>query len=125
MHGGPTSNRVPIENSKENTMMKSAALALAIVFAGTTSIAFAADAEAPAKKAPTAQQEKMKKCSAENKGKTGQAYKDAQKACLSDKTEGAAAAPTTQQDKMKKCSAENKGKKGQEYKDAQKACLSS
>ena len=67
------------------------------------------------------QQELMKKCSAENKGKKGDEYKTAQKACLSD---GKTAA-NSQQSKMKKCSAENKGKKGQEYKDAQKACLSS
>ena len=65
------------------------------------------------------QQELMKKCSAENKGKKGDEYKTDQKACLSD---GKVAA-NSQQSKMKKCSAQNKGKKGQEYKDAQKACL--
>ena len=63
----------------------------------------------------------MKKCSAENKGKKGDEYQTAQKACLSD----GKVAGNSQQSKMTKCSAENKGKKGQEYKDAQKTCLSS
>ena len=67
------------------------------------------------------QQELMKKCSAENKGKKGDEYQTAQKACLSD----GKVAGNSQQSKMTKCSAENKGKKGQEYKDAQKTCLSS
>ena len=67
------------------------------------------------------QQELMKKCSAENKGKKGDEYKTAQKACQSD----AKPAANSQQSKMTKCSAENKGKKGQEYKDSQKSCLSS
>ena len=35
--------------------------------------------------AQTAQQQRMATCSAQNKGKTGQDYKDAQKACLSGK----------------------------------------
>ena len=70
--------------------------------------------------AGNSQQELMKKCSAENKGKKADEYKTAQKACL---TDGKVAA-NSQQIKMKKCSAQNKGKKGQEYKDAQKACLS-
>lgn len=66
------------------------------------------------------QQELIKKCRAENKGKKGDDYNTAQKACL---TDGKVAA-NSQQIKMKKCSAQNKGKKGQEYKDARKACLS-
>ncbi len=59
------------------------ALALTLLAAG----AFAADPTPPAKaegasKPLTAQQQKMADCSAANKGKKGQDFKDAQKACL-------------------------------------------
>jgi hypothetical protein len=104
--------------------MKISSLALAIVFASMTGTAFAADAEAPAKKAPTAQQKKMAECSALHKGKTGDEYKAGMKACLSEKSEGApVSAQKLQQDKMKICAAENKSKKGVEYKEAMSACL--
>jgi hypothetical protein len=92
------------------------AIALSVAVAGV----FAADAAAS--KPLTAQQQKMADCSAANKGKKGDEYKAAQKACLS----GAAApasAPMTQQQKMAACSKQNKGKKGDDYKSAQKACL--
>ncbi len=92
------------------------AIALSVAVAG----AFAADAAAS--KPLTAQQQKMADCAAANKGKKGDEYKTAQKACLS----GAAApasAPLTQQQKMAACSKQNKGKKGDDYKNAQKACL--
>jgi hypothetical protein len=105
-------------------MLKSAALAMALVIAGVSSSAFAADKEAAPEKAPTAQQSKMGDCAKKNKGKTGDDYKAGVKACLSAKAEGAEGdASKTQQGKMKKCAAENKGKKGAEYKDAMKACL--
>ena len=91
------------------------ALALAIAATGV----FAADAAAS--KPMTAQQQKMADCSAANKGKKGDDYKTAQKACLSGAP--AASAPMTQQQKMASCSKQNKGKKGDEYKAAQKACL--
>ena len=95
------------------------AIALSIAAAG----AFAADAAAPAaSKQLTPQQQKMADCSATNKGKKGQEYKDAQKACLSGQA-APASAPVTQQQKMAACSKQNKGKKGQDYKDSQKACL--
>ena len=89
---------------------------------------FAATAAAPATtRAPTAQQQRMAQCAAQNKGKTGEAYKAAQKACLSGKpvpaTATAAAAPMTPQQRMAHCAAQNKGKKGAEYKAAQSACL--
>jgi len=74
----------------------------------------AAPASAPAAK--ETQQEKMARCSTENKGKKGDEYKAAQSKCLSAKQE-------TQQEKMARCSTENKGKKGDEYKAAQSACL--
>ena len=96
------------------------ALALAIATTGV----FAADAAAS--KPLTAQQQKMADCSAANKGKKGDEFKAAQKACLSGTPAPAAApsAPMTQKEKMAACSKANKGKKGDDYKSAQKACLS-
>jgi hypothetical protein len=70
----------------------------------------------------TPQQQRMKTCSAQNKGKKGDDYKQAQKACLSG--DDTAAAPMTQQQKMAMCSKQNKGRKGDDYKKAQSACLS-
>jgi hypothetical protein len=95
------------------------ALALTIAAAGV----FAADAAAS--KPLTAQQQKMADCSAANKGKKGDDYKSAQKACLSGAPAAAAAAsaPLTPQQKMAACAKQNKGKKGDDYKNAQKACL--
>ena len=99
------------------------ALALAVAASGV----FAADPTPPAKaegasKPLSASQQKMADCSAANKGKKGDDYKSAQKACLSG-TAAPAAAPMTQQQKMAACSKQNKGKKGDDYKTAQKACL--
>jgi hypothetical protein len=94
------------------------ALALTVAAVGV----FAADAAAS--KPLTASQQKMADCSAANKGKKGDDYKSAQKACLSGAPAAAAAsAPMTQQQKMAACSKQNKGKKGDDYKSAQKACL--
>ena len=94
------------------------ALALTLAAAGV----FAADAAAS--KPLTAQQQKMADCSAANKGKKGDDYKNSQKACLSASAPAAAAStPMTQQQKMAACSKQNKGKKGDDYKAAQKACL--
>ena len=93
------------------------AIALSVAAAGV----FAADAAAS--KPLTAQQQKMADCSAANKGKKGDEYKAAQKACLSGQA-APASAPMTQKEKMAYCSKQNKGKKGDEYKSAQKACLS-
>jgi hypothetical protein len=93
------------------------AIALSVAVAGV----FAADAAAS--KPLTAQQQKMADCSAANKGKKGDEYKSAQKACLSG-APAAASAPMTQKEKMAACSKANKGKKGDDYKSAQKACLS-
>jgi hypothetical protein len=93
------------------------AIALSVAVAGV----FAADAAAS--KPLTAQQQKMADCSAANKGKKGDEYKSAQKACLSGQA-APASAPMTQKEKMSYCSKQNKGKKGDDYKAAQKACLS-
>ena len=93
------------------------AIALSIAAAGV----FAADAAAS--KPLTAQQQKMADCSAANKGKKGDEYKAAQKACLSGQA-APASAPMTQKEKMAYCSKQNKGKKGDDFKSAQKACLS-
>ncbi|MEP6506271.1 MAG: PsiF family protein [Betaproteobacteria bacterium] len=98
--------------------MKHLITALALTIAATG--VFAADAAAS--KPLTASQQKMADCSASNKGKKGDEYKSAQKACLSGEP-AAASAPLTQQQKMAACSKQNKGKKGDEYKSAQKACL--
>ncbi|HEX7687693.1 MAG TPA: PsiF family protein [Burkholderiaceae bacterium] len=102
--------------------MKSVLTAIALTLAAAG--AFAADAGAPAaSKALTPQQQKMADCSAANKGKKGDEYKAAQKACLSGGA-APASAPMTQQQKMAACAKQNKGKKGDDYKAAQKACLS-
>ena|SRR5690348_7725424 len=82
----------------------------------------AAPATAPAK-APTAQQQRMATCAAQNKGKKGADYKAAQSACLKGQSVVPGTARTTQQQRMAACSAQNKGKKGAEYKAAQSACL--
>ena len=96
------------------------AIALSVAVAGV----FAADAASAPTKKLTAQQQKMADCSAANKGKTGDDYKNSQKACLSASAPAAAAStPMTQQQKMAACSKQNKGKKGDDYKAAQKACL--
>ncbi|MET4614734.1 hypothetical protein ABIA71_000279 [Stenotrophomonas sp. 2619] len=57
--------------------------------------------------AATPQQQRMADCSAKNKGKTGEAYKSAQKACLS----GPAPVATTPQERMKTCNADAAAKK--------------
>ena len=93
------------------------AIALSVAAAGV----FAADAAAS--KPLTAQQQKMADCSAANKGKKGDEYKAAQKACLSGQA-APASAPMTRKEKMAYCSKQNKGKKGDDFKSAQKACLS-
>jgi len=93
------------------------AISLCVAAAGV----FAADAAAS--KPMTAQQQKMADCSAANKGKKGDEYKAAQKACLSGQA-APASAPMTQKEKMAYCSKQNKGKKGDDFKSAQKACLS-
>jgi hypothetical protein len=75
-----------------------------------------------------AQQEKMKTCNADAKGKKGDERKAFMKACLS---KGGAAAPApaaadgkpNQQNKMKTCNAEAKGKKGDERKAFMSGCL--
>jgi hypothetical protein len=92
------------------------AIALSVAAAGV----FAADAAAS--KPLTAQQQKMADCSAANKGKKGDEFKAAQKACLSGQA-APASAPMTQKEKMAYCSKQNKGKKGEDFKTAQKACL--
>ncbi len=65
--------------------------------------------------ADTPQQQRMADCSAKNKGKKGDDYKAAQKACLSGKA-------STPQERMKQCNAEagTKELKG----DARKAFMS-
>lgn len=72
-----------------------------------------------------AQQDKMKACNADAKGKKGDERKAFMKACLS--KEGAAPVAagkkTTQQDKMKACNAEAKGKTGDERKAFMSSCL--
>lgn len=83
--------------------------------------------------ADTAQQEKMKTCNAEAKGKAlkGDEHKKFMSECLSAKPAAAAAAPAagekkpTQQEKMKSCNAEAKAKslKGDEHKKFMSNCL--
>lgn len=94
-----------------------AALACAPAFA-------AAPARPPvATRAPTAQQQRMATCAAQNKGRKGADYKAAQAACLKQTAAAPATAKATSQQRMAACAAQNKGKKGADYKAAQSACL--
>src|SRR6516225_5704667 len=78
--------------------MKSSIIAFAVASVLAFGAASAAPAAAPAAAAPaakkpmTAQQQKMADCSKANKGKKGDEYKAAQKACLSAKSDAAAPA---------------------------------
>lgn len=71
--------------------------------------------------AATPQQQRMADCSARNKGKTGEDYKAAQKACLS----APAPAATTPQERMKTCNADAASKKlaGDARKTFMSSCL--
>jgi hypothetical protein len=71
--------------------------------------------------AATPQQQRMADCSAKNKGKTGEDYKSAQKACLS----GPAAPATTPQERMKTCNADAAARKlaGDARKTYMSSCL--
>lgn len=72
------------------------------------------------------QQDKMKACNAEAKGKTGEERKAFMKECLSAKQEATKTAKATQQEKMKTCNAEakTKGLAGDERKKFMSSCLS-
>jgi hypothetical protein len=74
----------------------------------------------------TPQQDKMKACNAEAKGKTGDERKAFMKECLSAKKAAATSAKTAQQEKMKACNAEAKTKalSGDERKKFMSGCLS-
>ncbi len=69
------------------------------------------------------QQNKMKTCNADAKGKTGDERKAFMKACLSKEGVPAAENKPTQQNKMKTCNEEAKGKKGDERKAFMSSCL--
>lgn len=71
--------------------------------------------------AATPQQQRMADCSARNKGKTGEDYRAAQKACLS----APAPAATTPQERMKTCNADAASKKlaGDARKTFMSSCL--
>ena len=77
------------------------------------------------KKAPTPQQERMKSCNADAKGKSGDERKAFMKDCLGGKSAAEPAKEMTpQQEKMKACNADAKGKSGDERKAFMKECLS-
>ena len=71
----------------------------------------------------TPQQDKMKSCNAEAKGKKGDERKALMKECLS-KDGAAPEKKMTQQAKMKACNKDATGKKGDERKAFMKDCLS-
>ncbi|MEO8484792.1 MAG: PsiF family protein [Betaproteobacteria bacterium] len=79
----------------------------------------APDAKAADAKAPNAQQERMKTCNADAKGKTGDERKKFMSACLSGE-----APKMTQQDKMKSCNTKAGPMKGDERKKFMSSCLS-
>ncbi len=95
--------------------------AASLAFASSFAVQ-AAEGDAAAKKAPTAQQNKMKTCNAEagEKNLKGDERKTFMKECLS------ANKQAKQQDKMKACNADPKAKtlKGDERKAFMKECLS-
>ncbi|MBB5883591.1 starvation-inducible protein [Xanthomonas sp. LMG 8992] len=82
-------------------MTRSARLAVTCLLLSFTAAPLLATAAA---KPQTAQQTLMAKCSAQNKGKKGDEYKSAQKACLSGGT--APAAGNASQQRMKDCNAQ-------------------
>ena len=117
-------------------MKKVLLFAFMLIF--VASVAFAAPATAPGKKAASpaqlAQQEKMKNCNKEAKEKAlkGDERKVFMKKCLSGKTSdapattpAATATPPTQQEKMKACNkdAKDKALKGDERKKFMSDCL--
>jgi hypothetical protein len=120
--------------------MKFAATTLALALALAASAVSAADrpaskaAQEPAKTL-TPQQQKMKDCNAQAKGKKGAERNDFMKTCLkadggdSAKTGGTVAvppsAPTSQREKMKTCNADatTKGLKGDARKSYMSTCL--
>lgn len=76
--------------------------------------------------AETAQQQRMGQCATQNKGKHGDAYKQAMSACLKGGSATATATkPSTPQERMKTCNAEATGKKltGDARKSFMKTCL--
>jgi hypothetical protein len=102
--------------------MKKLLTLLALGMSLTVGVAHAADAAA----APSAQQNKMKTCNAEAKGKLGDERKAYMKECLSAKPAAEAATGTAQQNKMKTCNADAKTKAlaGDARKAFMKECLS-
>ena len=96
--------------------MKKLLSLLAVASLALSFTAHAADGDA--KKAPTAQQSKMKTCNTEAGDKKGDERKAFMKSCLSAKK------PATQQDKMKSCNKDAGDKKGDERKAFMKSCLS-
>ena len=77
--------------------MKTVSLLACLLLIGSPVLAHAA----------TPQQQRMADCSAKNKGKTGEDYTSAQKACLS----GPAPVATTPQERMRTCNADAAAKK--------------
>ena len=114
--------------------MKKLIVSMFLVFAlVAVSISIVVAATDEAKKAPSAtqlaQQDKMKACSKDAKGKAlkGDERKAFMKSCLSGKAESVepAATKSTQQDKMKACSkdAKERALKGDERKKFMSECL--
>ncbi|HAI47317.1 MAG TPA: starvation-inducible protein [Stenotrophomonas sp.] len=91
--------------------MKTLSLLACLLLLGSPLIASAA----------TPQQQRMADCSASNKGRTGEDYKAAQKACLS----APAPAATTPQQRMKACNADAANRKlaGDARKTFMSSCL--
>jgi hypothetical protein len=77
--------------------------------------------------AATAQQEKMKVCSAKAKGLKGDEYKKVRDECLKAQpttvAEGETKKLTPQHEKMKVCNDKAKGLKGEEFKKTRDECL--
>jgi hypothetical protein len=109
--------------------MKPLIAVLSLALAGFALSANAADAASAPAGGKSAQNNKMKTCSADFKatGKPSAERQAFMKECLSAKgadTAASGAAQTGQQNKMKTCNADAKGKTGDERKAFMKDCLS-
>lgn len=99
-------------------------LAISLFFSASALAADPTPATAPAKKEPTAQQQRMSDCNKKAEGKKGDDRKTYMSACLKGEEPAPASnAKTAQQQKMVDCNKQAEGKKGDERKKFMSECL--
>jgi hypothetical protein len=106
---------MPLPSPQSSSPMSKQRLIFALLLTCLTSSPLLASA---ASKTP--QQQRMADCAAQNKGKTGDDYKNAQKRCMAG-TDKKPASSSTQ--RMKDCNAKATGKKGDARKSFMNTCL--